>query len=532
MFNLSDLLFHLLGITPLKVRRSKRETESPLVRLSFRDVMRYCYLSQTEMDSSFFRLEAPVVQTKSRDVMRFVLGYFTERLNDLEMSLEDTTEERYGKLNAAKQIRDFLRQHGLGTVEEITQNADEARRELDTAFREQQQLRGSHRSDTHFVDQLREQLRALSADVERETETLADLADRISQQDALKAELMSAKIKLARATSASAVLAGVAFQSCPSCGSGIAHDLHGESACKLCGQAPSATAEEPAPQVEAIGRDLTSRIEELQDSLLRHRSAHRRQERTLIALCERKSVLDRQLTQELSAYDSAFLARFRQVERRVATLQERLQSLQQMVRLPESVGILEREADELAAQVERIKRQIDAEKGSLTNSQQYISAIEEAYLKALLAVNLPGVTSWDNVTLNPKTWLASIAPGGNVDLSWDYYNAGSGGKKTLLKVCFALALHQVAEENGLPLPSFLIIDSPMKNISTDVNRDKFIGFYRHLFELARGPLAQTQFIIIDNEYPQVPADDLEITERYMTPSDDEHPPLISYYRGP
>src|ERR1700722_8729253 len=44
IYTLSDLMFFLWGVTPIKVRRSKREADSPLVRLSLRDLLFYCYL--------------------------------------------------------------------------------------------------------------------------------------------------------------------------------------------------------------------------------------------------------------------------------------------------------------------------------------------------------------------------------------------------------------------------------------------------------------------------------------------------------
>ncbi len=53
---LSDLIYHLAGKTPPKVRRSKIKEDSDLERLSFRDLLWYCYLDQDSMDSSFFHL--------------------------------------------------------------------------------------------------------------------------------------------------------------------------------------------------------------------------------------------------------------------------------------------------------------------------------------------------------------------------------------------------------------------------------------------------------------------------------------------
>ena len=54
IFGLSDLIFELAGVGPMKVRKNKTDPNAPLIPLSFRDVMWYCYLDQDELDSTFF----------------------------------------------------------------------------------------------------------------------------------------------------------------------------------------------------------------------------------------------------------------------------------------------------------------------------------------------------------------------------------------------------------------------------------------------------------------------------------------------
>ena len=61
----------------------------------------------------------------------------------------------------------------------------------------------------------------------------------------------------------------------------------------------------------------------------------------------------------------------------------------------------------------------------------------------------------------------------------------------MLKVCYALAIHIVASENKLPLPTFLMIDTPMKNIGEDVNEDIFKSFYQNLYRYANDELVDT-----------------------------------------
>ena len=57
VFGLSDLIFELAGVGPMRVRKNKSDPDAPLIPLSFRDLMWYCYLDQDELDSTFFHLE-------------------------------------------------------------------------------------------------------------------------------------------------------------------------------------------------------------------------------------------------------------------------------------------------------------------------------------------------------------------------------------------------------------------------------------------------------------------------------------------
>lgn len=534
VYNLSDLIFFLLDIDKPMVRRSKQEEESALVRLSFRDVMWYCYLDQNEMDSSFFELEVPMKKLKSRDVMRYVLGFYTERMNSLEIYLDELQEQRQGKINAAKQIRAFLEEYGLGTTEQITLELEQAKRDLDTANADEGSLRNSYRADVHFADTLREQLRELAAHLNEEEQTMRDLNERIADQEELRAELLSAKFKMARSESASTILAGVSFDFCPACGTSVkGREFPEPAACFLCGQVPvSGSHLSNASSSEAIMRDLTARIYELEESLTRHKGARRKQQRRVEELRNTKINSDHQLNKEMENYDSAFLTQFRHIERHIATLQERVQNLHRIGHLPGAVTTLNEEADRLTAEIERVRRELDEEKGKLGSSEQYIEELEGIYLQTLLETAVPGIHMDDQVNLNRTTWLPYILPHGDSDRAWSFANAGSGGKRTLLKVCYALSLHAVAKRRNLPLPDFIVIDSPMKNISPDVNQDNFVAFYYRLYEMSRRDLNGVQFVIIDNDFPDLDHEGIEVKDRYLSLNDAEHPPLIPYYRGP
>ncbi len=534
VFNLSDLIFFLAGVTPIKVRKSKQDEESKLVRLSFRDIMWYCYLDQDHLDSSFFRLDDWARALKSRDAMRFITGFYTERMNELEIQLDALRNNRTGKLEAVKQIRSFLQEFGYSSEAEIRDEIIA----IDERLRETQQLLGSSRrkytGETHFADKLRNQLRELSDTLAQEEQVLADLNERISEQEALKAEILSSKFKLAKAKSASSVLSGVSFEYCPKCGSDVKNREVGDpDKCQLCGQYPSSSPSsqdepvEPVEQAEIVQRDLTARIEELTESIEQHNQAKIKQERLVNQVRERKIHLDSQLNEELSNYDSAYLARSRELERQFATLQERKRGLERTINMLEAITKLEMEAEKLKEQENELRAEIASEKNKLIGANNRIYDIEETYIDALLSVGVPGIQEMDRVEIRRTTWMPWIIP--QEGDAYNFYNAGSGGKKTLLNVCYALSVHKVAAEHNLKLPTFLMIDTPMKNIGEDVNRNIFDAFYKYLYGLASNSLSETQLIIIDKEFFEPSTGtELDVFEKYMSPDN----PLISYYRGP
>jgi hypothetical protein len=251
---------------------------------------------------------------------------------------------------------------------------------------------------------------------------------------------------------------------------------------------------------EIIRLDLDSRIGDIEDSLQMHKTALTRQKRQISVLLERKKELDRELADELKTYESVYVSNIRSVDRVVATLQERIKGFKRLQQFPTEIKRLEDNIKMLSNREDDIKKQIVAEKDSLTMAEKYIKDLEATFFETLIAVGIPGIKEDDGVVINRTTWEPMVIPADDPESQWNFHNAGSGGKKTLFNVCFMVSLHIVASRNDLPLPNFMIIDTPMKNIDKDVNEDIFKRFYDYLYTVTAGELDTTQIIIIDNAF--------------------------------
>lgn len=125
--NLSDLLFRLFGYPIIRVRNRTGDDESPMVRLSFRDLFKFCYLEQEELDSSFFRLNTPVLAEKSKDSLNFFTGYYSEVLSTLQTAYDQTRSDQRAKRDAAERIREFLREFDFASAGQISAELEKIR---------------------------------------------------------------------------------------------------------------------------------------------------------------------------------------------------------------------------------------------------------------------------------------------------------------------------------------------------------------------------------------------------------------------
>lgn len=158
----------------------------------------------------------------------------------------------------------------------------------------------------------------------------------------------------------------------------------------------------------------------------------------------------------------------------------------------------------------------------------------QLFLECLLNVDFPGVTIRDEVRLEESTFMPIIF-NSYTGKEVSFFNLGSGGKKTIFKICYALAIHRYHHEKKGEnyLPSFFIIDTPMKNISEREDKLRYDSFYQYIFELFSSELIDTQLIIIEKELRDLSEYKLKDAAiiKHMTNNEPMNPPLFKNYRG-
>ncbi len=536
---LSDLLFYIAEITPPKVRRSRIREDSDLARLSFRDLFWYCYLDQDDLDSNFFNLDPEAnsfKRNKSREVIRFIIGFHQEKVTELEIKLEDTRTERTAAVESARILRETLQSAGVESEDEIQLIIEKIEVESEDISKSIALIRVQNdQQKNHIVEKLRNHGRDIANELQAIETAIQDVESTVKNNERYYNEVLTLKFKFRRVSAAKAVLGGLAFDYCPRCTQKLPH--RSDEECSVCGL-PDSEKEIPEFDNKTIEKDADERTKELKDVIGRQNIQLKNLRIRQSEFQREKGRIDAELNIAMKNYDSAFLSQALAFERRKGFLEKSVEDLRKWKILPQKVTEQQKKADELLIEESKIKLELKELRKSAEKDLGNLRRLEELFLNCLLRAKVPSYSSKDTVEINSNDFTPHVIPAGSGGLVSSFSNLGSGGKKTLFKCCYAIAIHRLAKEIGAVLPNLLIIDSPMKNISERENLDQFESFHQLLFELAEDELSDTQFIIIDKELFSPNTDsNFEFKSRHMTPFEvDREPkhdelPLIPYYKG-
>ncbi|KQR27000.1 hypothetical protein ASF71_18090 [Deinococcus sp. Leaf326] len=505
-----------------------------LLSLSFRDLWNFCYLDQDEIDSNFFDLDGEAQfakRLKARDVLRYVLGYHQEHVSELEAKLDQVRQKRAVLEGSADALRQALVEVGVTSVEDVRQQIAALQHRIEEVRDQLRQVReASFPSGEHEVDRLREQAREVFQDIADIEQEMHEVGALLGRDERHLNDLLSLRHKFKRDSGARAVLGSVDFTHCPRCTQVL--PKRPEAHCVVCGQ------EEPrevsGDEQELVEADLKLRIEELNDMTGRQHAALRHLKGDLRRAQQEKAFIDRQINEALARYDSQYLSHNLDLERRLAALEREHFDLERLQRLPEVIEQHVENAHVLLLDEKALREALKEARLEAQQDTRNLGRLRALFLDCLVRSKLAGFNEDDVVTFEAPDFFPRVATAGEQDMVYtSFSNLSSGGKKTLFKCCFAIALHRLAAMENAPLPRILMIDSPMKNISERENREQFEGFHNMLYDLAADELKATQFVFIDKEYkaPSAHFDLGEIYIRHMTPDQDNAPPLIRYYRG-
>lgn len=298
------------------------------------------------------------------------------------------------------------------------------------------------RRTTHAVDQLREQGRSLGEEIARIDDAIANLRQAQDRDRRHLHEIETLSLKFRRSISAKAVLVGITFESCPRCAPRLPE--RDEGCCRVCGQADQIEAADPT-ETALVEGDAKARIAELTDILAKHEESLSRLARDRNALQATKARTERERNEALSRYDTAYLSTMLAAERKRASLLQEAENLACLMRLPQMV---EEQRDKLAdvvGQEQCLRAELKEARKAAESDETNLERLKSFFLDCLVRAGVPGITPEDRVEIPTSSFFPEVyGPDPNDVTVTTFATLSSGGKKTLFKCCFAIAVHRLA----------------------------------------------------------------------------------------
>ena len=283
-----------------------------------------------------------------------------------------------------------------------------------------------------------------------------------------------------------------------------------------------------------MGEEFELKRKEIQNSIEDLKIERSQLGERLLGLQKEKSQVDSQIDEAQKAYNSRYLETILSLERERSRFDGQIYELKRVENLLALIEEYKNTYDLLATDEARIRRELNDAYANAERDKSSIRELEDLFLECLKRSKFPDIDENHFVTINTQDFLPRIKNRQNDIYQAQFANLGSGGKKTLFKACFAVAVHRFARRRNNPLfPSFLIIDGPMKNLSKNENPEIYQGFYEYVYELKAGELKDTQLIFVDSEFFKPNLENypgLDVKEQQMMLDDPSHPRLIPGYR--
>lgn len=501
----SDFLLSSLNIPIITVKQAPSKDNSPMVRLSFRDIFKYCYFDQDDVgNKEILDRKNPTLVVKNKETFKFIHNVLDTQITELQNMIGEKNREKKELNNKYNVISSFFLETRLSTEESLRGRKSDIEDKVHYLENERINITEAMQADNQEM----EELRILVLELEKELNIILSSKlhkeTQLEQNFRLKKEYQSdfTKLQTALKVKKSLSLQHLEIVECPLCNSIMETvDLkkhfveHNEDVLKK--------------EINSI-RNKIKEINSLNDNL--------RDELFLMEnrlLEEKERLFKAKSTLDLSAkeYISPYIAQRDIIVTELSTLKEQLDKngyflkiRMQLKEIKEKEDVLNNQIKELNVKLGLLKEQSPSIEDTLFGLGTYL----REFLEFIPIKNAYGIR------LSQKTFLPIVR-------DRDYTDLTSGGLRTLVSLSYIISLLKNSMNKETNYPSLIMIDTVGKYLGktkkntndVDENKEnkkeelddpkKYLRIYKYLEKMSTDFIKtgnEHQIILVDNDFPE------------------------------
>ena len=469
-------------------------------RFSFRDLFKYSYLKQTEIDNEDIMHERDWPHNlKRKATFEIIFNLFDATLDGYKDTLKKKEAERNELGIRLQGIKDFLINSDLTDMTDFSRQATVLVSEIETLRNQLAGIKRNKGVDTSFANELRRRIIALKEALRILSGDKFDQQDYLNRLHLLLNQYESEIEKRQMAKDGYFAFNQYEFAYCPNCLKPIKASVGVHDVCCLCGNEKSESSSELLileKEIKQIRRKLTElgKFIETEDKKLDDiiDSENKRQKE----LAE----LEQELQHLYTDYDNPQLEQIELLNYEIGQKSRLQYELEQRLKMIEELEGIEKYLQDKNTSIERLRETIRELSKLTTDKQELIRALSKRFTGILKAFEYPKLS---NSYIDEKNYLPYVR--GN-----KYNDIGSLAGVSLITMAYYVALLLEGIVDSYHHLNLLLIDSPRKNLGAQNTSEADVEFMdekiyhaiiKYFVEIGAAYKDNLQLIIVNNGFP-------------------------------
>lgn len=469
-------------------------------RFSFRDLFKYSYLKQTEIDNEDIMHEKDWAHNlKRKATFEIIFNLFDAQLNSYKDTLKAKEKERDELVIKLQGIKDFLFSAELTDMTEYIRQSAALTKEIEQLKADLAAIKKNKGVNTSFSNGLRQRIVALKEILKELAGKKADQQNYINKLRLLLNQYESEIEKRQLAKDGYFAFSQYEFIYCPNCLQPIQATSEMHDNCCLCGSEKDDSKSELLvleKEIKQIRRKLNElrKFVETEDGKLDELI---REDQT----CQKElAEVERELQHLYADYDNPQLEQIELLNYEIGQKIRLQYELCQKLKMIEELEGIEKYLKDKENVIERLRATIKEISCITTDKKALIRAITSRFTEILEAFEYPKL---NNSYIDEKNYLPYVR--GN-----KYNDIGSLAGVSLITMAYYLAILLEGVEDSYHHLNLLLIDSPRKNLGAKITTEAdkefkdekiFNAIVKYFIKIENESADNLQLIVVNNGYP-------------------------------
>ncbi|EAC4592018.1 AAA family ATPase [Listeria marthii] len=487
--SLSSFLLSKLGLSGVKIASQN---------LSFRDLFKYSYLKQIEIDNEdILSSESnPVLNNKRKSTFEIIFNFYDQLLGELKAKLKESQEELKNETLRYEGIETFLKTSNIENFESVKLRRNEINQQI-IELKELLGDKSNHKSEgisNPKVQELNASVRLKKINLKKHYDELNDKDEYIGKLRLLSNQYESDIAKLDATIMGIKGINKYEFLICPNCMKPLETHQNGAN-CHLCGDNMDDIVENTLI-LKTEKKNTVKKRNELEKHIS-YKVTEKFELQKVIKNLNDDINSDERILEELTEeYVNPFIEEISLINMALGRYYKELDGLENSLRFIKELNRLTLLLSDKEKEVNRLKEQIKG-KANLNDKSSTLDMLSTRFSSILKEFQFPKL---EKAYVNPKDYLPYVR-------ERKYNSLGSLGAVTLITMAYYLSIFVETEEDIYNHLNLLMIDTPRKNLGTSSQNEEFQdeeiynSVIKYFISLDKTSSEEMQLLIINNGYP-------------------------------